>query len=529
VSDFDRLRTWLSRASPRRFDLIKAMFMASVASVAGTGLFVGALSLLVVSAQRPGLRAIAVFLIGIELVAFLRSPLRFGERLSTHRLGFAAVARWRQWLMTTVGAWNFSRWQRYGAGELLERSLTDTEELQDLWLRCVIPSVATLVTLVASDATITLLAPQPRWWVVASASALIQALLVAVLVRRLPAQARADRHLRVARGAYVATLVSLRDAAPEIERLGETPYLRRRERDVVDHVRQAEDGVRRERRVDGFVVVLGPLACLAVVLLAHPRSASVWTVVVALLMVATFEALVSVRSAVQLAVSVIGGAERLDDLAATPSGRDTSGAAWPGDETLALRDVAVPSSTGWSPRLDVDIAARRRVAVCGPSGSGKSTLLRALARLDDVARGTITLGGVDLQDIAEDELRRHVVLVPSEPGLVRGYVRDVLGMGAPLIDDDLADLSSLGISVDRNDQWEELSRGERQRVALVRALVRRPRVVLLDEPTSALGEHETTLVLDLLSRVSATIIVATHDPRVIDWCDQVLDVTEVNG
>jgi len=251
--------------------------------------------------------------------------------------------------------------------------------------------------------------------------------------------------------------------------------------------------------------------------------------VVALLMVATFEALVSVRSAVQLAVSVIGGAERLDDLAATPSGRDTSGAAWPGDETLALRDVAVPSSTGWSPRLDVDIAARRRVAVCGPSGSGKSTLLRALARLDDVARGTITLGGVDLQDIAEDELRRHVVLVPSEPGLVRGYVRDVLGMGAPLIDEDLADLSSLGISVDRNDQWEELSRGERQRVALVRALVRRPRVVLLDEPTSALGEHETTLVLDLLSRVSATIIVATHDPRVIDWCDQVLDVTEVNG
>src|ERR1035437_10015377 len=105
MSDFARLRIWLHRAAPRPFDLIKAIVMASLASLAGTGLFIGAIALLVVSADRPGLRAIGAFLIAIELVAFLRSPLRFAERMSTHRLGFAAVARWRQWLMATVGDW----------------------------------------------------------------------------------------------------------------------------------------------------------------------------------------------------------------------------------------------------------------------------------------------------------------------------------------------------------------------------------------------------------------------------------------
>jgi ABC-type lipoprotein export system ATPase subunit len=97
-------------------------------------------------------------------------------------------------------------------------------------------------------------------------------------------------------------------------------------------------------------------------------------------------------------------------------------------------------------------------------------------------------------------------------------------MGVAITDVDLTNLSNVGLDVQRNDQWEELSRGERQRVAIVRALARRSEIVLLDEPTSALGESETDLVLQLLAGVEATIIVATHDPRVVEWCDQVIDL-----
>ena len=175
--------------------------------------------------------------------------------------------------------------------------------------------------------------------------------------------------------------------------------------------------------------------------------------------------------------------------------------------------------------MDAVFAPGRRVAISGASGSGKSTLLRALARLDVPRGGSITIGDTPLDDIAEDRLREHLVLVPSEPGLLSGYVRDVVGMGHLVSDADLDVLARLGMRVELNDQWAELSRGERQRVALVRALVRRPRILLLDEPTSALGAEETGAVLDVLSTLSATVVIASHDPLVLAWCDEVIDLS----
>ena len=521
MSDWSRLRRWLARAAPGRAELARALVMATVASLAGTGLFVGAVALLVVSAKRPGLGAIAVFLIAIELVAFLRSPLRFAERMSTHRLGFAAVARWRQWLMVAVGRWDFSRWQRHATGDLLERSLTDTEELQDLWLRAVIPSVATAVTMALSDLVVALLAPLGRWAMVALATALLQTLLVAILLRRLPAQARADRELRQRRGRYLASLVSARAAAPEIEHLGASDFLRRRDQGVVSDLSDAEDAVRRARRRDSWVVVLGPLGGLGILTLLHPRSAALWLVVAALVEVATFDALTTVRAAVTVAVAVTGGAERLEDLEDARAGEGHQ--PWPREHTVRFEDVVVNAADAVQHRVSGVVSPGRRVAITGPSGAGKSTLLRALAHLDDVA-GAVTIGSVPVAEIAETALREHVVLVPSEPGLFRGYVRDVVGLGRSVRDEDLAALGELGLAVQLNDQWEELSRGERQRVALVRALLRRPDILLLDEPTSALGESETLAVLALVSRTTASVIVATHDPRVLQWCDEIIDV-----
>lgn len=520
MSEFARLRTWLRRAAPRPFDLGKAVFMASLASLAGTGLFIGAVALLVVSANRPGLGAIGVFLIAIELVAFLRSPLRFGERMSTHRLGFAAVAHWREWLMEAVGAWNYSRWQRYGAGDLLERSLSDTEELQDLWLRGVIPSLATLVTLAASDAAVAVLSPPGRWLVTALVMVVVQSGAAAILLGRLGAQVRRDRIVRARRGQYVASLVSSRAAAPEIEQLGASEFLRERDALAAGELRRAEDDLQRSRQRDVGVVVAGSLAALAAVALTHPRSAPVGIVVASLVALATFESLITLRSAVQVAVAVTAGAERLDELSSTST---AALAPWPPHYTLHCDDVLVESHLG-TRRVSASIPPGRRVAISGPSGAGKSTLLRALARLDEPGGGSITVGSTALADIAEGQLRRHLVVVPSEPGLLHGYVRDVLGMGRALEDADLDALAQVGLRVDRNDVWQELSRGERQRVALVRALVRRPDVLLLDEPTSALGEVETSAVLELLSTLSATVIVATHDPRVLAWCDEVIDL-----
>jgi ABC-type lipoprotein export system ATPase subunit len=86
------------------------------------------------------------------------------------------------------------------------------------------------------------------------------------------------------------------------------------------------------------------------------------------------------------------------------------------------------------------------------------------------------------------------------------------------------DLASLGIDGNDTTRFGELSRGERQRVAVVRSAVTDPSIIVADEPTSGLGAEETRKVLELLASTNATVLVATHDQQVIDWSDDVYEL-----
>ena len=166
------------------------------------------------------------------------------------------------------------------------------------------------------------------------------------------------------------------------------------------------------------------------------------------------------------------------------------------------------------------------VAITGPSGTGKSSLLRALAGLEGVERGSVTVGGRALGDLDEGALRTHLAYIPAEPGLIRGFAMDVIALGRPSARDSLDDLGRLGIEAQATTYWEQLSRGQRQRVAIVRAIVSQPSIILLDEPTSGLGVDETRAVLDLVATTGATIVIATHDAQVVEWCNDAFELRE---
>jgi ATP-binding cassette subfamily C protein CydCD len=143
-----------------------------------------------------------------------------------------------------------------------------------------------------------------------------------------------------------------------------------------------------------------------------------------------------------------------------------------------------------------------------------------------VRAGEVVVGDVALRGIEEAELRRHLAYVTSEPGFTRGYALDVLTLGRSSSRDALVDLATLGVVAEGSTRFDDLSRGEIARVALARALVPAPDVVVLDEPTAGLGREETRAVLDLLDSTSATVIVATHDEQVIAWSDVVVEVRD---
>ncbi len=518
-ADAARLARWIRRARPPRATLGRALVAHVVAALTSVALLVGAIALLVRSAQHPGLAAVAPTLIVIELFAFLRSPIRYRERLATHQLGFTAVTRWRRWLVATVGRWDYSRWRRYATGDLLERSLRDTDELQDLWLRAVVPGAGVAVTLVVSDLVVGLLAPHGGWWPLAGALAGLQVIALAALWRAFAPLVTADRAVREHRARYRAAVLEQSTAGPELQLLHGAALLATRAAHAADALARSERLLEWRRSLTGATSVLAALVTLALVGTLRPTSSPLWYVVAAMLALVTYDGVTALRGALETAVAVSAAAERLEQL-------DLDGPLharpWPADATLRARDLSVCEDGPLIADVTLEIAPGGRLALTGPSGVGKSTLLRVLAGLDDACAGSVLVSDTPLREIDEDQLRRHLVYVPAEVGLTRGYAMDILRLGRDGSRDLVDDLNHLDLPVTPTSRLGELSRGERQRLAVVRALAGDPQVLLLDEPTSGLGADDTTAVLDLLAASGASVIVATHDRQVLAWCEREL-------
>ena len=178
-----------------------------------------------------------------------------------------------------------------------------------------------------------------------------------------------------------------------------------------------------------------------------------------------------------------------------------------------------------------------RIALHGPSGCGKTSLLRGLAGLDDLAQGTVALGGSSPEQVGWPHWRRQVTYVAQEPVLWEGSVRD--NLARPFRYRTVAEpfpeavagawLERLGLGKSPADDATRLSVGERQRVALIRALVVKPAVVLLDEPTSALDASARSAVESLIreccDREGLAAVVVTHlESQAQQWCDAELDL-----
>ncbi len=156
------------------------------------------------------------------------------------------------------------------------------------------------------------------------------------------------------------------------------------------------------------------------------------------------------------------------------------------------------------------VSAGECVAVRGPSGAGKTLLLRAVADLDP-NEGVVTLDGRDRSTIAGPEWRRLVGYVPAEPG----WWAETVGEHFAEWTSALAFVEDLGF-LEETKAWPitRLSTGERQRLALVRALIMRPRVLLLDEPTAALDIASVAAVEALINARKQTglaVLWVTHD------------------
>ena len=198
---------------------------------------------------------------------------------------------------------------------------------------------------------------------------------------------------------------------------------------------------------------------------------------------------------------------------------------YPDQQNLALRN------------LNLSIRPGEKVGIIGRSGSGKSSLAKLLVGLYEADSGSLLVDGVDIRQIDVSELRHNMGYVPQDIQLLAGTLRDNLVTGARYVEDEMvlqaaelggvhefARLHPKGYELQVGERGQNLSGGQRQNVALARALLLNPQVLLLDEPTAAMDNTGEERLKQRLQAVieNKTVVLVTHRASLLSLVDRLI-------
>jgi ATP-binding cassette subfamily C protein CydC len=508
---------------------------ATIGLLAGSGYIIGRAS------SRPALGSLVGILAGVEVLAFLRGPLRYAERLVGHDATLRALGRWRVWLYDCLTPRVPAALAGWRSGDLLTRAIDDVDTLQDLYLRTLLPLAIALGTAGLGLVVVGLILP-------VSALALGLPLAIAGTVPPLLAWRRSggDEAAELA-GALSAHLVDAVHGAADLLAFGAGGAMLER-LEAMSH--RADTLERQAARTNALATVItqGCVGAALIAVLSVTVSAvhahhlnPVMVAVLPLAALATFEPVPGLAAAAARARAVGAAARRLLALEAVPVFDPAVTTPRPsGTPEISFSGASLRYAPALPPALDgVDLRLPpgARLAVTGSSGAGKSSLVNALLRFWPLEAGLVTLGQVPLDQLAQADVRATCALVDQRAQLFAGSVRSNVVLGRPAAGDDevataleaaqlTAWVASLpaGLETPVGDGGVSVSGGERRRLAVARALLAGGPVLVLDEPTAGLDAPlADRLLTDVLAAADQrSVLLITHRAGEAERCDATL-------
>jgi ATP-binding cassette subfamily C protein CydC len=478
---------------------------------------------------------------GVRMLALGRTAARYGERLLTHDATLSALSTLRTRLLAALLDQRLDRMLRLRGSVALNRLTADVDALDGVTLRLVLPILAAIATHALAFVVLAWLVDIGVAIVVAAGYG-VGAALAAVSssngTRR--AAVLAERSAQALRTRTIDMLQASADLV-----------IHGRMEDAQSHVLEADRRSRRAaRRLDQADRRTGLLISVAVTLVAAA------TLVIG-------QRLVALGSTDPAAAALgffaaLGLAETVSPFrrVAAEFGRMRDAAGRVGRILETEHDTLPPAPcpAEGAPGLEVANLSYRRpgaarpvfthvtlavkpgetLAITGASGAGKSTLLFAMAGLLQLQSGVVALNGTPLGTWDESDLRARLALVPQRTALLGGTILDNLRLAASRVTEaearavlEAVALGPIlaprgGLDYRLGERGAGLSGGESRRLALARALLRKPEVLLLDEPTEGLDDPTARRVLAGIRAAlpNAAIVTASHRPAETDWADR---------
>jgi ATP-binding cassette, subfamily C, bacterial CydC len=522
----------------RRFALSAAV--GAVALGFGVGLMTTAGYLISRAAEQPPILSLTVTIVAVRFFGLARPLARYVDRLVSHDLALSALARIRTRVYERIAPLAPGQLDAYRHGDLLGRVVGDVDSLQGLYVRGVAPP---LVAVVVGTACVGIAAAfLPAAAVVLALGLLLAGVLVPTLAARL--NRAAGGRQRTARSELSADLVELLRGAPELVVYG-------RETETIGRIRaRSEDLARLGRRdavaiglAEGLTVLIAGLTVAAVLAVSVQASLDrVLVATIALLAMASFDCVVPLRAAaVELSATIAAGRRVMALVEPEPSIRDPDEPApAPTSPAVGLEGVTAryahdaPAALS---RFELTLPPGGRIALVGPSGAGKTTVTNLLLRFLDPEAGRVTIGGRDVRELRQHDVRRTFALAGQNAHVFNSTIRANLVLARPdATDAEIEDalrrarlepwVASLpdGLETLVGENGTKLSGGQRQRLTVARALLSDAPVLVLDEPTAHLDTATAeALVRDVLEAADGrSVLLLTHRPEGLDLVDTVV-------
>jgi thiol reductant ABC exporter CydC subunit len=506
--------------------------LGALAVTAGAALTGLAAYLICRAAQQPPILSLTVILVAVRVLALVRPAARYAERLVSHDLAFRSLGNLRTRVFARIEPLAPAGLEAYRDGELLSRMVADVDELQDLALRLLLPVAVAAVagTVIATGVAVA----SPVAGVVLAAGLVCAATVPPLVAARVAARTR--RRQATLRARLTADLVDTLGAAEELWLNGADA---RAAATIAADDRALVGAALRDARAagaaDALGVVFGGLTAVGVLVAttaAAGRGALDPLLVAPLTLVAlgAFEAVLPLSTSARHLPSVLSTGRRVLELVdrepeVTDPDEPVAAARHAG---IALREVVVVRGSDRRRVLDgVDLTLERgeRMIVAGPSGAGKTTLAHLLVRFLERQDGDARLGPHDLRDHRQDDLRTVMLLSDQEPHVFNSTIRENVAFARPGASDAEirqalararlgAWVTSLPAGLDTRvgERGRTLSGGQRQRLALARAFLADPPVLILDEPDAHLDAETVTALLEDLWREAGnrSVLLLTH-------------------